>query len=81
MEQNLSLATRRSIYIRREGANGKSKQNKIKTAEKPWFFNLKSKRDMKMLKRRHTAKQYTSFLFAVMPKCDSPFQNRSVAEP
>ncbi|MBO7150158.1 MAG: hypothetical protein J6V82_00250, partial [Clostridia bacterium] len=41
LEQNLSFASRRRIYIRREGANGESKQNKIKRKKNRRFFNLK----------------------------------------
>ena len=61
----------KAYYIRREGASGDSKQKYNKLAEKPWFFNLKLKQNTKM-KKGDTLKKYIPFLFAVMPKYDSP---------
>ena len=57
--------------ILREGASGKSKQNKKKKAEKPQVFQPQIKQISKMCKR-DTLSNNVSLLFAVMPKGESP---------
>ena len=64
-------STRRRIYIRREGANGESKQNKKKKEEKPLGFSTLNKMKYEDAKRGHIAKQYILFFV-----CGEPRLNR-----
>ena len=66
------FALDRETYFRTsEGENGKSKQNFMQS-KKPQVFYLRIAK--KLLKRTSfvKAKKLSSFLFAFMPKCDSP---------
>ena len=57
----MAFTSRRRIYIRREGVNGESKQNKKKKEEKPLGFSTLKKIEYEDAKRGHIAKQYILF--------------------
>ena len=57
----MAFTSRRRIYIRREGVNGESKQNKKKKEEKPLGFSTLTKTDYEDVKKRYIVNQYTSF--------------------